>query len=1281
VSTSLLEPYVPTLVTDPQRPTWVLDGSMVFADVSGFTKLSEKLAEQGKAGAEELTDILLGTFTDLLGEARDEGGDLLKYGGDALFLAFEGPGHAARACRAAHRMRAALKARGPIETGKGRVVLRISQGVHTGRFHLVLAGDQQRELLIIGPDATLVTDIEGAASAGEVVVSQATAALLPSSYTGRAIGPGLLLRREPDHDGGVAGPMQTPDIDRTTLVPAAVRRRVEAGDLESEHRRVAVGFLHIMGVDDYLATNGPEQTAAALSTITTAVATAAADANTCLLASDLAPDGAKLIITAGTPEGVEDIEGRLLLTLRSVFDQELPLPIRAGAHSGHVFASNVGAPWRHVFTVIGDAVNLSARLMGKAQPGQIVASRALLDNTATAFVTEPLEPFMVKGKRHPQHASLVGKRVLEEPRSERMRPPFIGREDELRALTDALGHARDGHGSCIELIGPPGIGKSRLLDELIDRANGIPSVRITCEPFQSDRPYYVSRLLLRRVLGIAFDADRRTAGRILVERVEEVAPAQVPWVPLLATVIDADADDTPEVLALDPAFRSQVLHETAADFFEAILRTPGLLILEDAMWIDDASEQMLARVMRDIADRPWLVCTTLRQADDGFARMLGFDSRRIEISPLPEQLAGQLAKELTEDAGISMRDIERLCERAGGNPLYLVELLRAVLDSGSQENLPDRLEDILAARIDRLPRPDRTVLRVGAVLGDRFDRDLLASTLGDDMPYPASRAAGRLSGYLIADGTDLVFEHGLVREVAYELLPYSRRRDLHKRAADVLSALPGRPDDDRLSLIAHHRDLAGERLLAWEALRRAGDRAARKFAHHEAASLYERAIENARRVDTVPASDLADVAERLGDSAEVSADFALAQHGYRLARKLVDADDERQVDLLRKEGMVREKEGRYEAALRWLRRGLSDIRANEPTRREAVEHLLTLRAEFEVSYAGVRFRQGKLRNCVRWCESAIDDAERADARKTLAHALYLIEGALTDLGDPRAAEYEGRSVAIYRELGDHLGMGHALLNMGVNAVHRGELDRAVDLYEQAREALRTAGHVIGLAHVSLNLGEVLADQGRLDEAELFLKDARRAASASQYRMINAAAQSALGRVAVRRGHFDRGLALLGEAEATFEEMKAASWMVETSARIAESLAFAGRFDEALAAIDDALAIESEAAIGGIVPLLERSRARALAGLGRLDEARSALELSAARATADGADLELALTLEELAHLAASEKERSDASARAQEIATRMGIDLAVVVPEHFSTGSGSRETPRTLAQV
>ena len=231
-----LTPYVPVLVDDPNRRVRSLDGTLVFADVSGFTKLSEKLAEQGKAGAEELTQILLGTFTDLLSEAHDEGGDLLSFGGDALLLAFVGDGHATRATRAAVRMRSALKARGPVQTGRGRVTLKISQGAHTGTFHLVLAGEQQRELLVIGPDATLVTDIEGAASAGQVVVSHATAAGLPDAIVGADIGPGLLVRRLPTGVDYFDFPVAS-ELDRSTLVPAAVRRRAESGEKDAEHRK------------------------------------------------------------------------------------------------------------------------------------------------------------------------------------------------------------------------------------------------------------------------------------------------------------------------------------------------------------------------------------------------------------------------------------------------------------------------------------------------------------------------------------------------------------------------------------------------------------------------------------------------------------------------------------------------------------------------------------------------------------------------------------------------------------------------------------------------------------------------------------------------------------------------------------------------------------------------------------------------------------------------------------------------------------------------------------
>lgn len=1246
--------YVPVLVDDPERRVTSLDGTLLFSDVSGFTKLSEKLAELGKAGAEELTQILLETFTDLLGEARDEGGDLLSFGGDALLLAFVGEGHAARGTRAAVRMRSALKARGTVQTGRGKVALKISQGVHTGTFHLVLAGDRQRELLVTGPDATLVTDIEGAASAGQVVVSQATAAHLPDAVLGDAIGPGRLVRRLP------AGPdtfeqLDAGELDRSSLVPDAVRRRAESGERDAEHRKVAVGFVHVMGVDDHLARRGPELTADALSRVTTVFAEAAEAAGVCLVASDLAPDGAKLILTAGAPEAVEDAEGRLLVAARAALDHELPLPVRVGAHVGHVFASDVGAPWRHVYTVIGDAVNLSARLMGKAEPGQIVASEALLERTATPFETTELEPFMVKGKRQPQRASIVGERIEGRGRTEQLRSPFVGRDTEMAVLRSALTSATAGRGSCVDLVGPPGIGKSRLVDEVLTYAGTVGRVRITCEPFQTSTPYFVARLVFRRLMGLPSHADRSAAGRELAARVRLEAPEQMPWLPLLADVIEADSEPTSAVDGLDPAHRGTATAEVANAFLAALARAPHVFVFEDAMWMDEASARLFARAVADVERRPWFVCMTRRDAEVGLHPGLGFDATSVRLEPLSTAVAQQLVHDVTDEFGLSTQDVERLCARAAGNPLYLVELLRAVLDAGSLEDLPDSIEDIIASRIDRLPRRDRRLLRVAAVLGDRFETTLLED-LGRqlDLDDP-STAATRLSEFLSRDRSDLVFEHDLVRQVAYEGLPYTRRRGLHRRAASMLAERPGRPDDDRLAMLAEHWHHAGDHAQAFAAQRRAAERARRKFAHHEVSLLLQRAIDHGQKVG-VDSIELAALGEQLGDAAELAGRFDAAITGYGIARRHYPPDDDIQIDLLRKEGLVRERLGRYNAALEWFRRGL-----REASRRD--DHRATLaRAELAVAYAGVRFRQGKLRNCIRWCERALGDSSVDGDPKTTAHAYYVMGSALAGLNDERADTYEQRAVEMYRGVGDHLGLGRALMNMGVSADERGDFDVAADLYQQSREALLRAGYALGLAHVSQNLAGIRSDQGRLDEAESLLRDARRAATAAHYSMMMWVTMCSLGRVATRARRFEEALGLLRQARDGFDEIGATSWSVETLVLEGETHLFADAPDRALEALDMAREYGEEALSASGVEALElRVRGCALSAIGSETDGLSLVRSSIEEAISQGADFDLLLSLVELARLPGVDPGEADqAVERARQIAQRMHVDLRVV---------------------
>src|SRR5216683_3881836 len=218
----LLQPYLPRLLTQwlAETPTDThreVDGTIAFVDISGFTKLSERLAKKGKVGAEELAEAIGSCFALLLGAAYGNGGALIKFGGDALLLLFTGADHATRACRAAIGMRRTLRSIGPLQLSGSRVTLRMSIGVNTGTFHFFLVGESHRELLITGPAASETVLMEATADAGEIVVSAATTAALPASVLGETKGTGWLLRRDPS---GLA--LDNLDFDAgTTDVPLA----------------------------------------------------------------------------------------------------------------------------------------------------------------------------------------------------------------------------------------------------------------------------------------------------------------------------------------------------------------------------------------------------------------------------------------------------------------------------------------------------------------------------------------------------------------------------------------------------------------------------------------------------------------------------------------------------------------------------------------------------------------------------------------------------------------------------------------------------------------------------------------------------------------------------------------------------------------------------------------------------------------------------------------------------------------------------------------------------
>jgi len=260
-----LAPYVPRLVVDwldqhPRLEHLTVDGTAVFADVSGFTALTERLAVEGKAGAEEMGDILNHVFEDLLSVAYRYGAGLVKWGGDAVLLLYRGEDHGARACRASWEMQAVMKRIGRIRTSRGPVRLAMSIGVHSGALEFFLVGRGFRELVVCGPGASRVAEMEKVAQAGEVVVSPATVVAVAgtAAAVGRSAGGADLLTVPPDVAPAPApslDPSRT-DVDLGQCFCVPLRDHLRAGAVDHEHRQVTVCFVEFSGADALLVAEG-----------------------------------------------------------------------------------------------------------------------------------------------------------------------------------------------------------------------------------------------------------------------------------------------------------------------------------------------------------------------------------------------------------------------------------------------------------------------------------------------------------------------------------------------------------------------------------------------------------------------------------------------------------------------------------------------------------------------------------------------------------------------------------------------------------------------------------------------------------------------------------------------------------------------------------------------------------------------------------------------------------------------------------------------------------------
>lgn len=1104
-------------VADPVGSSWrTLEGSVVLADLSGFTRLTEVLAGTGAEGVEHLHRVLMRTFGALLGPSLDLGGDVLGFAGDAALVWFDGDQHAVRAVDAARRMPGGLAALPASTTGGTR--LHVSVGVHTGQFTAVLAGDRRRALFVVGPEMSTVVRLQGRATGGQVLMSAAVADQVPAAWRGPAVGDAIEVKRSTARRTAATleavPPGAAVDVDAgRSLLSPAVWDLVSAGNTTSDHRAASVGFVHVPGLDLVLADGGPDDLHRLLHHVATVVEDVTAQLGVDWLDVDVGVGSVKLMLAAGAPRSIDDDEDRLLLALRRILD-ETSVPLRAGAQRGRVFAAHLGVARRSTYTVLGDPVNVAARALGFADDGELVVGDGMGADTRPHVRATFLGPMSLKNRLQPMPMWRVATVAPRAATARAATPEVVetGRRPAWRDLSARWKHTVDAAGCDVVVVSESGMGGSELLAALADLA-GSAATLVVAHPFQRQVPYAAIR-----DIAAALAAARGTEPPDPIAWLHAAGGTEAP---------DARADhaDAPTT-----ALRSRVRLAAA---LRAASPRPWLLAVDDIDRIDDASRGVLDELAATVADEQVMLVATVERGSSHRPA-----STELVLEPLDDDSSTALVREVAP----ALRDDEvaRIVAAGKGNPFVLAELARSPRHDG---DLPDSLQRLGAALIDDLPAAARTLVRDTSAFGTTVEISTVAEVLQrKDLLERGAWTAAFPVLRADADGT-VSFRHDALRVAAHASLPFRRRRDLHAAIAAHLASSA----DSSAAVLAFHFEEAGLAHQAFPLARTAGMEAKDAGAMSEACDLLERAVRLAAEVAPHEVGalhlELGDARSRLGDLDGAERSLAAA------TRRLTDPLDHARACHHRAD--VALTRGNAAQARTWVRKGLAIVEPLGDTGGEALGRLLLDRAAvFDVI--------GRPAKAVESAQDALALAERIDHRVLtgLAH-MHLMISYLSSMA-PEALDHAEAAVEIFDSIGHDRYLTNALINSGLIAMYLGRWNEAVAMYERAADHGRRCGSVVDRALVEMNLGFLLYRQGRLDEAEVHGRRALRTFQTVQVTHPSGVCRYLLSQVSAAEGAYAEATELLATARSGFVEIDDAAMVVDCDVATMEQLLLAGR---------------------------------------------------------------------------------------------------------------------------
>jgi class 3 adenylate cyclase/predicted ATPase len=880
-----LASFVPRMVAErfgmcPEPPSEPLmehlEAAVLFADISGFTKLAETLSQRGPAGIDQLTRTLNVDMGCLVNVIYDHGGDVIKFAGDAL-LALWHPDPARprdAVLRAAHcGLEAQERFRNLPEVSGMRISVRIV--VSAGPLNLLMVGgvEDRWELVAAGEALEQIRQASHAGRPGEVVLSPEAWEKVETAVTGRDIGHGVmqLISAPETHDIGSAPAVRLTDECTAALrcfVPTSVLAFLESGrgDWIGELRRVSVMFALFPGLTSSTPLERAQMATRSLQTVLyryegTINKLSVDDKGTALLAAFGLP-----------PLAHEDDAARAAAAGLEIYNrmQEVNIKTSIGIATGRAFCGIIGAATRREYTMIGDVVNVGARLM-LAAAGGIFCCPATEIAAHNRVLFESLPEIELKGKSGRIRPFRPVGEHAKGPAEPSAETPIVGREAEralLEASVDKL--QTSGSGGTLLVEGGPGIGKSRLLAWFAEcaEARGVPLLKGSASPLDRSTPYYAWREVMATLLNLDVAATVPERRERILAVVRSNAPQQESQLALGNPVFLTDFEEPESIARLPEEVRAAITRDLLASLIAA-LPVPGtcrVLILGDVHWMDSASWALALEVARRnttlllvLSARPF------REEPVELRTLLELPgSSRLHLEPLTAEDSIRIMCRCLSVDSAPPQVVAVIRDKAEGNPLFVEELAHALVEAGhlvvdgsncrlaegagmGNMDLPPTVQAAMTMRIDRLPAGHQVALKSASVIGRQFAARVLEHLCpgaAQEAPIEAMLEEMRHRDLTLrAQSAELAyrFKHALLQDVAYNLMLFAQRRQLHQTMAEWIEA----QRDSRASqnpVLAHHWSkvveyggtqpvLVGK---AAEYFHKSAEQALRSFANREA---------------------------------------------------------------------------------------------------------------------------------------------------------------------------------------------------------------------------------------------------------------------------------------------------------------------------------------------------------------------------------------------------------------------------------------------------------------